>query len=528
LLVQAQHSSQVRDQAKRPGTLVRAGIRQHYLLLFLLALVPRLYLLHLFDVELSNDGFDAVRTLNIIQTQGVGAVPRDLIDRFILHPLYMILLGGLHLVTPSTVDFYVVGRLLSAVIGCLAVLVMFTFVRRSFDERAAWVAALLLAFAPSFLWESVAILSSTLFLLLYLGVLLSLVQGYYRAAALLAALAALTRYEGFVLIGLVALCLIGRDVRARQVERADWLALIALALAVPLVIIGSGWLATGNTTEFIGAQAMASIWLRFMAAPDFARRAAFFITQYPQLFPLPVIWLGGAGLVVALLWRRIRVTGLLLLTSGLYLAFFETLVWFNYTTLEVRFLMYPGLPLLVFAGVSLSGVRKWLAHLRDSTIWRAIGDVALLIVLTGLLFMSYRQGEEGMRFIYVMHSTQKQVAAELAHFVPAAAPTNVLIYGGISGALDMYARQRGLQLTFFYFRYAPDGQGEQYVSDHAVQFIVYPVGNAFATAKYPYLSQLQAQQRNGVTYRPLVQFTTLPDKQVYIIWSVSLATNTNN
>ncbi|MCI0478812.1 MAG: hypothetical protein L0Y55_21420 [Anaerolineales bacterium] len=76
-----------------------------WLILIAVTLTTRLYLLRVYDIELSQDGFDAVRTLTIWQTQGVSAVPRDLIDRFILHPLYMLLLAALRIVTPASIDF---------------------------------------------------------------------------------------------------------------------------------------------------------------------------------------------------------------------------------------------------------------------------------------------------------------------------------------------------------------------------------------------------------------------------------------
>lgn len=83
-------------------TLIRAFKRYwEWLILIAITLATRLYLLRVYDVELSQDGFDAVRTLTIWQTQGAGAVPRDLIDRFILHPLYMLLLAVLRVVTPA-------------------------------------------------------------------------------------------------------------------------------------------------------------------------------------------------------------------------------------------------------------------------------------------------------------------------------------------------------------------------------------------------------------------------------------------
>jgi len=81
--------------------------------LLLAALAPRLYLLRLFDVDLSNDGFDAVNTLSILQTQGAAAIPHALIDRFILHPLYMLLLYAWKIITPTALDFYLAARFLS-------------------------------------------------------------------------------------------------------------------------------------------------------------------------------------------------------------------------------------------------------------------------------------------------------------------------------------------------------------------------------------------------------------------------------
>lgn len=495
-------------------------------LLLLAALVPRLYLLRAYDVELSQDGFDAVNTLTILQTRGAGAVPRELLDRLILHPFYMLLLLALRLVTPAALDFYVVARLASALLACVAILLMFEFVRRSYGEYAAWGAALLLAFAPSFLWESAAILSSTLFLALYLAVLLALWQSRYRLAALLAFLSAITRYEGVVLIALVFLALGVRDARARQFRSGDWLVCGAWALAFPLALIVGGMLATGNALEFLGAQSMASIWLRFLAPGDFWKRGAFFITQYPALFPLPVVWLGLAGAAIAVWQVRARhsteeitrATALWFAVAGLYVLFFETLVWFNYTTLEVRFLMYPGLALLVFAAVALAEVRRY--ALRFSRAGVELTSGGLLAIL---LAMSYQQGIAGIQFVYKMQSSQREVAEELVPLIPARQLTNLMMYGGVAGALDYYARARGLELISTDFRFAPDDQPEQYLIDRKIQFVIYPVGNAFARAKYPYLARFETQTHGPVTFQALTQFATSPDNQLYSIWAVSPA-----
>ncbi len=487
-----------------------------WLVLVLVTLVPRLYLLRVYDIELSQDGFEAVKTLAILQAQGASAVPRDLVDRFILHPSYMLLLYVLRWLTPASLDFYLAARLLSTVLACVAVVLLFQFTRRAFGEVAAWVGALLLAFAPTFLWESLAILSSTLFLALYVAVLFALCESRYRLAALLALVAALTRYEGAVLIGLVLIALFIRDRRARQFGRSDWAVAGALALAFPLTLVVAGALATGNALEFVGAQSMASIWLRFLAPGDFFKRGAFFVTQYSALFPSPVVWLGLAGVLLALLRLRTRATALLLGTGALYWVFFEVLVWFNYTTLETRFLMYPGLPLLVFAGVAI----KWAAQLAGERGRLALAGPVLALAVLALVWMSYAQSIPGLEYVYHMMASQEQVADELVQLIPPNQTTHLLSYTGNAGALDFYARQRGLQLDYVDFRFAPDDHPEQFVIDHHIQFVVYPVGNAFAKAKYPYLARFETQTQGGVTFQPLTQFATTLDDQMYSIWRV--------
>lgn len=489
--------------------------RWDWLALVILMLVSRAYLLSVYDVELSNDGFDAVNLLTVLQTPGL-AVSNEGITRLVLHPLYTILLYALRLITPASFDFYLVARLFSTLFAGVAILLLFEFARRAFGQIAAWSAALFLVFAPTFLWESITILSSALFLALYIAVWLALWQARYRLAAFLAFLSAITRTEGVVLVALVFILLCARDVRARKFRRGDWLVCLALALAVPLTIIGSSWLATGNPLQFIGAQSISTLWLRFMAPGDFWTRASFFITRYPALIPEPMVWLGVAGAISALIGHRIRGAVLLLLTAVLFLIFFEMLVWLNYTTLETRFLMYPGFALIVFSAVALADARQF--AVRFSRLGANVALAALVVALCGL---SYQQGDAGMRFVYNMHASQREVADELARIVPPHQPTNVMIYGGVAGALDFFAQQRGMQLELIYFRFAPDDQPEQYIVDHQIRFIVYPVGNAFAKAKYPYLARFETQTHNGVTFQPLTQFATSLDNQLYSIWAIA-------
>jgi hypothetical protein len=497
--------------------------RWEQILLVLIALVTRVDLLRVYDVELSQDGFEAVRTLTIWQTQGVAALPRELLDRALLHPVYMLALASLRFLTPASIDFYLVARFLSTIFACLAIVLLFELTRRVFGSIAAWTSALFLAFAPTFLWESIAILSSTLFLALYIAVLLALLQSRYRLASLLALLATLVRYEGIVLFAPIFAFVVRNSLREWRIKtrtRNDWLVFAMCVLALPLTLVIGSVLATGNPLEFIGAQSMASIWLRFMAPGDFLKRGAFFITQYPALFPTPIVWLGVAGIFVALIWHRTRATALLLLTSILYLIFFEALVWLDYTTLETRFLMYPGLPLVVFAGVAFAQVASYGSRI-PYRVLRLAYSVALIFVVGIMLVASYQQAELGLRYIYNSQASMREMADELAKILPAHQPINVLAYGGTSGALDLFARQHGIELAFTEFRFAPDENPEQYIIDHQIQYIIYPVGNAFAKAKYPYLARFDAQTQNGVTFQPITQFATSTDNQLYSIWSVT-------
>ncbi|MBI4786381.1 MAG: hypothetical protein HY782_04975 [Chloroflexi bacterium] len=266
-----------------------------------------------------------------------------------------------------------------------------------------------------------------------------------------------------------------------------------------------------------------------------------------------IVYLGLLGAAIAILRRRTRAIALLFATSALYLLFFAILVWFNYTTLEVRFLMYPGLPLLVFASWaieiaatttrnlprlaskptqvhSVGGGRlgelvaavSAKARLRGN---RPVVRAIIALIVVALLVASYQQGIAGMQFVYNMMASQREMADELARVVPANQTTNLLAYTGNSGALDMFGRQRGLHFTFTDFRFAPDDNPDQFLLDRNIQLIVYPVGNAFAKAKYPYLARFETQTHGGVTFQPLTQFATSTDNQLYSIWAISHSGN---
>lgn len=534
-------------------------------LLALATLAPRLALLAHYNVELSEDGYSAVSTLRVIQEQGLAAVPLDLIDRFLLHPLYMLLLSALRILTPSSADFFLAARLVSVISACAVAILIFELSRRAFDELAAWLAVLLLMFVPTALYEGISILSSTLFLALYVAVLLALLKGRYRLAALLAFLAAITRYEGAVLVALVCLLLLHRDLKQRRLHQRDWLVTLALAGAFPLTLILVGVLTSGNPLGAIAANSMAAVWLRTLAPAEFSRRALFFLTGYPRLLPDLLVWIALAGALIVVIWHRQRATGMLLLASALYVVFYETLVWFDLTTLEERFLIYSALPFLIFGAAGLADAWRFLAHAapptprriptaakslrpespaetappayparpmpgqersplrRLPTSWprSALAGLALVTVLAVILVQCYRRADAGMQWLYNNHASQSEVVDHLLRFILPDQPTRITIYAGFAGPLDFFARQRHLDLVFNFFRFIPPDHPEQYLLDLGVQYVLYPVDNPFAKAKYPYLDHLEQQTHGPVTFVPLAQFTTTLNGQLYTLWSVS-------
>ena len=531
------------------GARQRANDLCRWLVVYVVALAPRLYLLARYELELSEDGFAAVKTVHILQTQGFAALPTNLVDRFLLHPLYMSLLGALRLVVPSSADFFVPARLLSVLIASIAVVLMFECVRRSFGELAGWIAALLLSFVPTFLWESISIISSALFLSLYLAVWLALLQERYRVAALLGYLAAMTRYEGLVLIALIALFLLVRDLRRHSFVARDWLAVLGSACAFALSLLALGWLWEGNPLQAFQANAMAAVWLRTLAPADWVGRAQYFIMGYPKLFPLALIWIGIAGAVLAVSRHRGRATLLLLVTFVVYVLFDETLVWFDLTTLEERFLLYPALPFLAFAGLGIAeayrlamrlgrapwsagpglsdrradsgepGATKPLRRAPSRLVTCAAASLALVILLASFSKESWQRANAGMLWIHGNHASQEEVADQLAAVIPAHQPARIVVYAGTSNVLEHFARQRGLDLHMSFFRFIPEDGAEQFLLDSGVEYVLFPRGNGFARAKYPYLDQSERQPHAAVTFVPIVQFTTASNDQEHILFA---------
>ena len=124
-----------------------------------------------------------------------------------------------------------------------------------------------------------------------------------------------------------------------------------------------------------------------------------------------------------------------------------------------------------------------------------------------------------MLWIHGNHASQQEVADQLATVIPIAQPTRIVVYAGTSNVLDHFARQRGLDLDMSFFRFIPEDHAEQYLLDADIQYLLLPRGNSFAKMKYPYLERFEQLSHAGVTFVPLVQFTTALNGQEYVLWA---------
>ena len=154
-------------------------------------------------------------------------------------PGYPFLLGAVYAVSGDSV---MAGRVAGALLGGLAVLLLYLLVRRIWGRRVGLLAASLAAVFPPLVLLSRELLSESLFIVLELGALLCVVNfrrsgrelRWALAAGALCGLAVLTRNIGAIL--LVAVALGVWTLRPRLGGRALGAPLLAIACAVLVVL----------------------------------------------------------------------------------------------------------------------------------------------------------------------------------------------------------------------------------------------------------------------------------------------------
>ena len=152
-------------------------------------------------------------------------------------PTYPYLLGAVYAVSG---DSWTAGRLANALLGVLAVLLIYLLARRLFGEAVGLTAAAIAAVAPSMVWLNAALMSEPLFLVLELGALLAALRfrderriGWALAAGVLCGLCALTRANGVMV---AVACIVGVAALGRE-ERRQGLAAAGALLAATLLTI---------------------------------------------------------------------------------------------------------------------------------------------------------------------------------------------------------------------------------------------------------------------------------------------------
>ncbi|MGO9097871.1 MAG: glycosyltransferase family 39 protein [Bryobacteraceae bacterium] len=286
------------------------------------------------------------------------------------------------------------GAIPSGLCFVAAGLLVFLAARRAFSSGEAGVAAcLLLALNPNLLYLQSIAMSEAAFLatlaaLLYFTVRFRERQGFgwVIAAGLAACAGSLARYEGWFLIPFVALCFLVAAGRRR------WLAALVFAAIAglgPLAWLAHNWWYSGNAFDFYNgpysAQAIYKLALdrglaRYPGDHEWTKAWLYFRTAVQLCAGWPLVWLGAAGAVAALLKKVFWPLALLALPPVFYICsmyssgtpIFVPQLWpFSYYNTRYGL---AALPLLALAAGALVAVAP--ARFRRLA--------ALLVVLAGI------------------------------------------------------------------------------------------------------------------------------------------------
>src|SRR5436305_7675794 len=149
-------------------------------------------------------------------------------------PLYAMLLAGLAWVTQSQ-NYPWLALLVNALADGGTCLLLVALGEKLTGRRAVGLAAALLwAIAPMSVTFAIGGLETSVFILLLAATAYTYVTGRTRLAAVLGGLLVLTRPDGILLVGLIALDLVARRLRARPLPAAEALLLAGPVLTWPV------------------------------------------------------------------------------------------------------------------------------------------------------------------------------------------------------------------------------------------------------------------------------------------------------
>ncbi|MEW5977602.1 MAG: hypothetical protein AB1898_17550 [Acidobacteriota bacterium] len=287
------------------------------LILILVAALGAGSLLFCFRLDISNLHYDGVARLNIARRVLDHAVPHYSHLGTIWLPLQHILLLPL-----VRIDFLwttgLAGGLLSWLSFCAACYCVLQLSRRLYasDSVLALVPPLALALNPNVLYLQTTPLVEVLYLALYLGFIYQLDQyldgqegGAVWRMAGLAALASLTRYDGWILVVWGGLCVLWKAIRTTQTKKQ----------AATQAVVYGALASTGILLWFAYNQHVFGDWLAFLKGPYSTKaRIGQILTQagldsYPpnhQIVQAVHYYLRATVLVAGLLPVAVSMTGL--------------------------------------------------------------------------------------------------------------------------------------------------------------------------------------------------------------------------
>ncbi len=209
--------------------------RLAWVLLLAVAIAARLSMLRLDQVVHSDSVWYAVMGVNF----GRGAGLADWFGRPVTFwsPLYPVVLG---LVWRLVADIETAGRLVSLVSGLFCVGLVYVLGRHVYDERTAWLGALLTALVPQLALQSIWMLSEALYTFLVLAAFATMLASFRRAywaaaTGVLVGLAVLARPEALAYGAVFAAAYLGAWAVKRRpsylVRLAGMVALFVVAVA---------------------------------------------------------------------------------------------------------------------------------------------------------------------------------------------------------------------------------------------------------------------------------------------------------
>ena len=374
-------------------------------------------------------------------------------------------------------------QLLAVCFGVTAVLAFWLLLYRAFGAAIAFLAALALALHPLFIVFTIVPYQEGLFLTLAcLAIWLALLPGEPRWLwlALVMGLAALTRYEGWLLALLLWLLLLWRR---RKAGALGWrfAAGSALALAWASLL----WIAVQRNVSPDGFQTLAP-----------TLNPSSLLTTLSDLWPAWNLQLGFVGSILALggfIWLGWRarcgsaLAGLLLaflVGDLLIIAFLRP---FSPNNLRLPLLSLPVV-LAGIAGLLVDGTRFLLQRLHWPARWQTLPKwwrwSAWLPLTALLLFWSVPSTTSRVAAYDALVRPAYLAAEALPSSLPLEAPVTLIGNATDEGAFDLYAQQTGWRGPVNYLAPAsinsPDQLAAVLQAEHARLLIIF--GSALSSA----------------------------------------------